>query len=158
MSYLIKTLTALIIFCLSLVAIGGSTTAQKSSAGVVTLTEDESTYVLSNSIVTAIINKRSGDLVSLKYKDLEMVGGVSGHAHGYWSHTPGKDSQVKDAVTINPANNAGERAEVSVKAISGGTPVGNGPGGSVIADIEIRYALGRGDSGVYTYSIFDHKP
>ena len=26
----------------------------------------------------------------------------------------------------------------------------------VIADIEIRYALARGDSGVYTYSIFDH--
>ena len=34
--------------------------------------------------------------------------------------------------------------------------MGSGPGGSVIADIEIRYALGRGDSGVYTYCIFSH--
>ena len=34
--------------------------------------------------------------------------------------------------------------------------MGSGPGGSVIADIEIRYALGRGDAGLYTYSIFSH--
>jgi len=34
--------------------------------------------------------------------------------------------------------------------------MGSGPGGSVVADIEILYALGRGDSGVYTYSIFTH--
>jgi rhamnogalacturonan endolyase len=35
--------------------------------------------------------------------------------------------------------------------------MGNGPGGTAVADIEIRYALGRGDSGVYTYSIWTHK-
>jgi rhamnogalacturonan endolyase len=158
MSYVIKIVVVSAIFCLFLIVILGSTAEQKPSGGIVTLAEDASSYTLTNGIVTAIINKHSGDLISLKYKDLEMVGGVSGHAHGYWSHTPGKDSQVKDVVTINPASNAGERAEVSVKAISGGAPVGNGPGGSMIADIEIRYALGRGDSGIYTYSIFEHKP
>src|SRR5262249_48780712 len=46
--------------------------------------------------------------------------------------------------------------EVSIKGISNGRPMGSGPGGSVIADIEIRYALGRGDSGLYTYCIFSH--
>ena len=38
--------------------------------------------------------------------------------------------------------------------------MGTGPGasetGNFIADIEIRYTLGRGDSGVYTYCTFDH--
>jgi rhamnogalacturonan endolyase len=48
-----------------------------------------------------------------------------------------------------------------VKGISGGVKMGHGPGaapdGDFPADIEIRYALGRGDSGVYTYCIFDHR-
>jgi rhamnogalacturonan endolyase len=34
--------------------------------------------------------------------------------------------------------------------------MGSGPGGSVIADIEIRFALGRGESGIYTYATFTH--
>src|SRR5206468_1826806 len=52
----------------------------------------------------------------------------------------------------------GDRGEVSIKGISGGRPLGNGPGGSTVADIEIRYSLGRGDAGVYTYAIFNHPP
>ena len=61
-------------------------------------------------------------------------------------------------VTIDPKSNGGERAEVSMKGISGGKPMGAGPGGSFISDVEIRYALGRGDPGLYTYSIFEHQP
>ena len=30
------------------------------------------------------------------------------------------------------------------------------PGGGTYCDIELRYALGRGDSGIYTYAIFSH--
>src|SRR5256885_749183 len=54
-------------------------------------------------------------------------------------------------------NNGGARGEVAVKAISGGAPLGSGPGGSAIVDIEIRYSLGRDTPGVYTYSTFTHK-
>ena len=40
--------------------------------------------------------------------------------------------------------------------------MGHGPGaaagGDFPADIEIRYCLGRGDSGVYTYCTFEHQP
>ncbi|HKI68268.1 MAG TPA: polysaccharide lyase family protein, partial [Verrucomicrobiae bacterium] len=59
-------------------------------------------------------------------------------------------------ITIDPKTNGGERGEVSIKGISNGRPMGSGPGGSVIADIEIRYTLARGDSGLYTYCIFTH--
>jgi rhamnogalacturonan endolyase len=49
-----------------------------------------------------------------------------------------------------------------VKGISGGNRMGHGPGaaagGDFPADIEIRYALGRDDSGVYTYCTFTHPP
>ena len=65
---------------------------------------------------------------------------------------------LTDSITIDPAKNGGERAEVSVKGVTGGqfqlTP--GAPGGGTYCDMEIRYAMGRGDSGVYVYAIFSH--
>ena len=64
-------------------------------------------------------------------------------------------------ITIDPKANGGERGEVSVKGVSNGRRMGTGPGANganFISDIEIRYAMGRGDSGVYTYCVFEHKP
>lgn len=120
----------------------------------VTVVEDSANFTLANGRVTAKVSKSSGDLVSLKYKDLEMLG-ASGHAGGYWSHAA-SGPRTSAGITIDPKNNDGQRGEVFVKAISGGNPLGNGPGGSVVADIEIRYTLQRGDPGLYTYSIFTH--
>jgi rhamnogalacturonan endolyase len=148
----------LVTFIAAAVIFGVPISSARSAEPPVTLAEDESGYTLANGIVTAKVSKRSGDLISLKYKGLELLSGGSGHAYGYWSHAPGRGTRVVNAVAIDPAKNNSERAEVSVKAISGGTAIGSGPGGSAVADIEIRYTLGRGDSGLYTYSIFDHKP
>ncbi len=120
----------------------------------VTVSEDDSAFTLDNGIVTAMVGKRSGDLLSLKYKGLEMLD-AQNRQPGYWSHNAARGEQ-HTGITIEPASNGGARGEVSIKGISGGKQMGSGPGGSVIADIEIRYALGRGDSGVYTYSIFSH--
>lgn len=121
----------------------------------VTVSEDDTSFTLDNGIVTARVAKHSGDLISLKYKDLEMLDANSRQG-GYWEHNTARSGQVMDRMTIDPKANGGERGEVSIKGISNGTPLGTGPGGSVVADIEIRYTLGRGDSGVYTYSIFSH--
>jgi rhamnogalacturonan endolyase len=126
------------------------------AADKVTLSEDPTAYTLDNGIVTAQISKHSGDLLSLKYKNLEMLDNVNQHQPAYWSHNTAQGQQIIPRVTIDPQSNDGERAEVSVKGISGGMRMGSGPGGSVISDIEIRYALGRGDSGIYTYSIYSH--
>ena len=106
--------------------------------------------------MAAQVAKRSGDLISLKFHGLEMQDNVTQRQPGYWSHNTARGRQVIPRLTINPKTNGGERGEISIQGISGGGPMGSGPGGSVIADIEIRYALGRGDSGVYTYSIFSH--
>jgi rhamnogalacturonan endolyase len=122
---------------------------------VVTLQQNDNSFVLANGLVNVTVSKRSGDLTSLKYKGLEMLDATGGHQSAYWSHNAAGSPKVL-AVTIDPATNGGERAEVSVKGISGGKRLGSGPGGSVIADVEIRFTLGRGDSGVYTYSIFSH--
>jgi rhamnogalacturonan endolyase len=89
------------------------------------------------------------------------VGGVN---HGYWSHDvmglKGSAPSIP-SVTIDPAKNGGAIAEISTKAISKGRKMGTGPGaakdGNLTVDIEIRYTLERGASGVYTYCIFNHK-
>ncbi|HEX4121021.1 MAG TPA: lyase, partial [Verrucomicrobiae bacterium] len=117
--------------------------------------EDEDSFTLTNGVVAARVSKRSGDLTSLRFKGMEMLDRRSERGSGYWSHDVSRGRR-ESHITIDPATNGGERGEVSIKGISGGHPMGNGPGGSVIADIEIRYALGREDSGVYTYCIFSH--
>lgn len=121
----------------------------------VAIVETETDFVLSNGLLTARVAKRSGDLVSLRYKNLEMLDTESSRGSAYWSHDIARGKRTA-RITIDPRANGGERGEVSLIGISGGTPMGSGPGGSVIADIEIRYSLARGDSALYTYSIFSH--
>ena len=122
----------------------------------VTITENDYSFTLANGITTARVSKQSGDLISLRYKNLEMLDNEDQPQPAYWSHNVARGKPIVPRVTIDPKSNGGERGEVSIKGISGGAQMGSGPGGSVIADIEIRYELGRGDSGVYTYSIFSH--
>jgi rhamnogalacturonan endolyase len=129
--------------------------APRSAASEVSISEDENSYTLANGIVAARVSKRSGDLTSLKFNGLEMLNADSGRQAAYWSHNAARGEQTA-RITIKPSDESGELGEVSVKGISGGNQMGSGPGGSVIADVEIRYALRRGDTGVYTYSIFNH--
>lgn len=128
----------------------------------VTVTEDAGSFTLANGIMTAHVSKRNGDLTSLTYRGVEMFNSKSGHAGAYWSHDTTGGVATVTKITIDPASNSGERAEVSVKGVSGGNKMGHGPGaaqgGDFPMDIEIRYALGRGDTGIYTYCTFDHLP
>ena len=156
----------------------------------VTLKEDAQTYTLDNGTVTARVAKASGDLVSLRYKGMEMLAtfltpegepdlqkdppganpnglnkGMSDHQYGFWSHDamgPRGTAPTICTVTIDPKSNNGERAEVSIKGIAEGRNMGTGPGanqnGQFASDVEIRFTLGKGESGVYTYCIFEHKP
>ena len=124
--------------------------------GNVSLTEDDQTYTLDNGIVSAVVAKASGDLVSLQYKGQEMLAtrmdaegkpdlvldppganphglnpGMTDHQYGFWSHDAMGPRGTGDAVatvTINPARNHRMRAEVSVKGYSKGRKMGTGPG------------------------------
>jgi rhamnogalacturonan endolyase len=115
----------------------------------VTIKDDGNNYILSNGIVTARIGKRNSDLESLVYKGVETM------TDGYWEQRP-TSAQMTDSVTIDPQSNGGQLGEVSIRGISGGQRLGNGPGGGTGCDIEVRYALQRGVSGIYAYSIFSH--
>ncbi len=118
----------------------------------VSLTDNGHSWTLDNGFVKATINKDNGFLTSLTYR------GFDTGSRGVWEHTPQGAPQLTNSVNIDTATNGGERAEVSIKGVGGGTYVftRNAPGGGTTCDIELRYALGRGDHGLYTYSIWDH--
>src|SRR5258706_7683699 len=123
-------------------------TQDETNAPAVAVEDDQSSFTLSNGIITARVSKRSGDLTSLQYKGLETLTDKSGHAGAYWSHNTTGGKETVTRITIDPKSNGGE---VSVKGISGGIEMGHGPGaakdGDFPADIEIRYSLRRDDAG-----------
>jgi rhamnogalacturonan endolyase len=107
----------------------------------VTVTDNGSTWTMDNGIIQATINKggapRAGNMPKLVYHGMNIMG-----PGGTWEQTP--SGQAVNSITIDPAKNGGERAEISVK----------GAGGAI--NIEIRYCLERGISGIYTYAIYTH--
>jgi rhamnogalacturonan endolyase len=133
----------------------------------VIVTQDNSTFTLSNGILIAKVSKTNGDLTSMIYNGIETMyvpgagtgGGGGGHPWGYWEQTPGRNSRNVDSLTIDPANNNGDRAEVSVKGFYDGSQLGQGaPGGGATCDIDLRYTLGRGEHGIYSTAIYTHEP
>lgn len=128
----------------------------------VAISETDSSFTLDNGLVTAQVAKRSGDLISLKYRNLELLEAGSGHPCGYWSHDASR-GEHRTRLTIDPKANGGALGEISVKGIYVPPPAGSGGGGfgefgrGTACNIEIRYALARGLSGVYAYSIFEHR-
>ena len=121
---------------------------------IVTVTDNGTSWTLDNGIVKATISKDSGSMPSLIYKGTNVLA-ASG---GTWEHTPQGAPHLSNTITIDPATNDGERAEVSIKGVTDGvyTLSPNAPGGGAQADMEIRYTLGKGDSGIYVYAIYDH--
>ena len=135
---------------------------------------------MDNGIVKMTLLKRNGNLTSLVYHGIEVL--TRGQ---YWEQVPSGIITAK--VTIDPASNGGERAEVSVKGVYSGdsTPTragspgggaappggptdpgdeadlgvpGGVPRGSVGLDIETRFTLERGSSGFYTYASTPTRP
>lgn len=122
----------------------------------VTLRESEKTFFLDNGILNVRIEKSSGEVFSIVYRGQELLAQRSegGALGGYWSSVGRNQSGSRRSarVTIDPRLNDGSRVEVACRAE-------NPPGGSAAAyDVEVRYSLGRGESGLFTYLIWSHQP
>jgi len=112
----------------------------------VTLTDSGDSWTIDNGIVKAVVAKRDGNISSLMYHGVSIL--TRGRE---WEQVP--SGAVTSKVTIDPATNGGERAEVSVKGINSGGTGGRGGG----MDIETRFTMERGSSGFYTYDEYTHK-
>jgi rhamnogalacturonan endolyase len=132
MSGLAMVVASMFLVRMSAIAQGGETGVQPEampdSSSPVTVTDDGKNFTLSNGYETAIINKISGDMLSLKVKGVETQGYVSGHHAGYWEQSPAGAARMEAKVTIDPAGNGGERAEVSIKGWSDGKGLNSGGG------------------------------
>ncbi|HVT81241.1 MAG TPA: polysaccharide lyase family protein [Phycisphaerae bacterium] len=104
----------------------------------VSLTDNGDTWTLDNGIVKATINKTTSNMPSLIYKGIPIVGRSE-----FWEQVP--SGTITSTVTIDPAKNGGQRAEVDVKGVGGRG-----------FDIEVRYTMERGVSGFYTYAEYSH--
>src|SRR5450631_33427 len=148
--------TLFVLTCLASVMPSPLGVAQGAPAtdAAVTVVESGDSWILDNGIVKATIRKDSGSMPSLVYKGVQILQ-ASG---GTWEHNPQGAPVLVNSVSIDPATNGGTRAEVSIKGKSNGTfmMTRSAPGGGTMVDIEIRYSLGRGDSGIYVYSILSH--
>lgn len=128
--------------------------AQESKVSII---ETDETYTLSNGIFETVISKKTANMMSAKFRGQNLLTDSRNTGAAMWSHDT-TSPEIVTKITIDPAKNNGERAEISIKGISGGRPMGNGPGGSFVADIEIRYAIEKDSPGIYTYCLFDHLP
>lgn len=120
----------------------------------VTVRQDGNSFFLANGLVAAQVDKESGDLVSLKYRGLELMASGGGSTGGYWSSVGRVRAGVKQAATIrvSPSSNGGEFVEISCRSF-------NDPAKPESPlDVDIRYALRRGESWLYAYAIWQHKP
>ena len=142
---LIKTFA--LTFWLGVTALSGAADAP------VTLVENGTSFTLANGVITTRIDKQSG-MFSLKFQNAEVIN------RGYWSQV-GRSaagdigrfgSKRSTAVRIDPAKNDGARAEVSVRFGYDGKSAG------LPCDVDLRFALGRGDQALYTSGIWEHKP
>ena len=130
----------------------------------VTLTDNGDTWTLDNGIVKATIVKKNGSLLQVVYRGIETlrpsISRGSDNLHSpptpsgspipSWEQMP--SGTVTPSVTIDPAKNGGARAEVAIKGINPGG--GGGRGGGM--DIETRYTMERGVSGIYATAEFSH--
>jgi rhamnogalacturonan endolyase len=148
--------TAYILIAGMVLAAEGASVASKDNDGAVTLSEDRSSFTLANGVISARIEKRSGNLVSLKYRDLDLLR----QGRGYWSFVdsdfrfdliPEAGARREYAISIDPKTNGGARGEISCK-----TKYGKGSENTLPADLDCRYALGRGEHWIYAYSIWSH--
>jgi rhamnogalacturonan endolyase len=120
----------------------------------VTLTDNGDSWTLDNGIVKMTLAKRDGNLSSIVYHGVEIL------THGnysYWEQRP--SGTITSSVTIDPASNGGERAEVAVKGVYNPNPSASGGGrggGRGGMDLETRFTLERGTSGFYTYTEYTH--
>jgi rhamnogalacturonan endolyase len=115
----------------------GPTVAKQSSSANVTVTDNGRSWTLDNGIVRAVIDKETSDMKVLDFHGINTMG-----PGGIWEQKP--SGRVTRSLSIDPVKNGGERAEVDIKGVNGRM------------DIEVRYALERGSSGIYTYAIFSH--
>ena len=122
---------------------GGNTGAN------VTLTDNGSTVVLANGIITATVTKSSAIVTSMLYKGFQFVSSKSGQANIYFSMDGGTTYQNPSNCVYTIVTQTTDMVDVSCKHFYVSTD-------PHALDIDIHYVLRRGASGLYVYAVLTH--
>lgn len=108
--------------------------------------ESDEAFTLDNGILRAVIEKRTGNMVSLVYRDKELMA----QNGGYWSSV-GRNGRLAPGRAASIIARSPERAEVSCRF--GNIGVTNIP-----LDTDFRYSLARGEAVIHVAAILHHTP
>jgi len=111
----------------------------------VTLEDEGAKVVLSNGVISATIEKATARVVSMTFRDQEMV--QPGGNIYYSMETAGEFESPKGCV-FTVKTETPDVVDVGVRRVHSGQ--------AHAVDIEIHYVLRRGDSGLYTYALLNH--
>lgn len=130
-----------------LILTGGITIADAAIGRVpVRLDNRKDSVVLSNECIEAVISKRGSNITSMKFGKHEMV---SSKKPVYYSMGGGSSYRQPNGAQFRVVKQTPEIAEVAfLQKWSPGSPQA--------VDIEVHYALKRGESGIHTYAILHH--
>lgn len=123
-----------------------SATAPAAEAPPVAIREDARNVTLSNGRVTAVISKSASTITSMKMGEHELV---SPRKPVYYSMGGGKSYRQPTGAAFRIVKQTPELVDVAFLQKWK-------PGLAQAVDIEVHYALKRGESGVHTYAILSH--
>lgn len=115
------------------------------------LREYTSYIILNNGIVEAKIDKRTSNILSMKVNGVETIAQTGNKISAYYDFTSSKGFETIFGATFSVKEETADYIDVSFKR-----PYT--PGSNVTpCDADIHYVLKKNDSGLYTYSILEHK-
>lgn len=116
----------------------------------VSLTISTDSVALSNGTIRAVIQKRTGRVSSYVFEGTQMVD--PGNPI-YYSMGGGKGFEVPSGCEFSVVSQTPDMVEISCKRAWRGAP-----GQHHAVDIDQRYILRRGDTGLYAYAVLEHAP
>jgi rhamnogalacturonan endolyase len=112
----------------------------------VALEDGAKSVVLLSGDVRAEISKSSGDILSFTYKGKSLF-----ERESYFDWVAGSNNHLRGtfSLRVDPKTNNGEMAEVVITQKYGGQ--------GFPCDVELHHVMRRGETGIYSFAIFNHK-
>jgi rhamnogalacturonan endolyase len=114
----------------------------------VTLTTTSTTATLNNGVINAVVDKATGRVTSYKLNGTQMVDPANPI---YYSMDGGSSYEQPSGCVYSVVTQTADMVEISCKRTWNATA-----GYKHVFDIDLRWVLRRGDTGLYAYAILDH--
>ena len=124
--------------------------------GIVTtmIRQTATQVILDNGVLVATITKATSNLVSLQYNGVETLNQLgASRKGGYYDLTTSAGFETMNNCVFTITKDSNNVADVAFKRTYNPTT-----GQVTPCDAEIHYVLNRNDTGLYTYSILEHRP